>query len=364
MEGNKDEALKCCHLAEKLLRTGHTEKAVKFLNKSIKLFPTSKAEELLKEISQNGTSCNGSVPADGASNTRRRRKSSSGNKEQEPSSDSSTEKEYTPEQVAEVKKILGCKDYYEVLSIGKDFSEAEIKKAYRKLALQFHPDKNKAPKAADAFKRIGHAFAVLNDEEKRRKYDQYGEDLAPAQTERHRYRQREFEGDISPEDLFNMFFGGGFPNGNVYVHRTRNNTRNQHQHHEQQTTSMYPLIQILPILMIILFSFLTSFLVPEPIYSFQQTSQYRYPFNTKRWSVQYFVKDVSIKDKYPPDEFADIERKIEREFVETLQLRCYRERQYKAELLQQARLWGNIEMKRRAERYHAESCQQLENFSH
>ena len=50
-------------------------------------------------------------------------------------------------------RILGCKDYYEVLSIGKDFTENEIKKAYRKLALQFHPDKNQAPKAADAFKR-------------------------------------------------------------------------------------------------------------------------------------------------------------------------------------------------------------------
>jgi len=361
MEGNKDEALKCCHLAEKLLNTGHREKAVKFLNKSIRLFPTKRAEELLKEISQNGASSNGSTPQDGGASTRRRRKSNSKESEQA-SSDSSAEKDYTPEQAAEVKKILGCKDYYEVLSIGRDFSENEIKKAYRKLALQFHPDKNKAPGAADAFKRIGHAFGVLNDEDKRKQYDQYGEDMAPQRTERHRYRQREFEGDISPEDLFNMFFGGGFPNGNVYVHRTRNHHHQQQHHDGQQTTSMYPLIQILPILMIILFSFLTSFLVPEPIYSFQQTSQYRYPLNTRRWNVQYFVKDTSIKDKYSPDEFADIERKIEREFIETLQLRCYRERQYKAELLQQARLWGNMEMKRRAERYHAESCQQLEGF--
>jgi len=357
MEGNKDEALKCCHLAEKLLRTGHQEKAAKFLNKSIRLFPTQKAEELLKEISS-GTSNSSPTPDE---TTHRRRKST--NREAEASSDTPVEKDYTPEQVSEVKKILGCKDYYEVLGIGKDFSESEIKKAYRKLALQFHPDKNKAPGASDAFKRIGNAFGVLNDEEKRRKYDQYGEDLAPTRSESTRSyrRHREFEGDISPEDLFNMFFGGGFPNGNVYVHRTRNH--HQQQHHEQQTTSMYPLVQILPILMIILFSFLTSFLVPEPVYSFQQTSQYRYPFNTRRWSVKYYVKDVHIKEKYSPDEFADIERKIEREFIETLQLRCYRERQYKAELLQQARLWGNMEMKRRAERYNAESCQQLEGFS-
>lgn len=44
MEGNKDEAMRCCHLAEKLIRSGHNEKALKFLSKSLKLFPTEKAE--------------------------------------------------------------------------------------------------------------------------------------------------------------------------------------------------------------------------------------------------------------------------------------------------------------------------------
>ena len=47
MEGNKDEATKCCLLAEKFIRAGHNEKAVKFLNKSIRLFPTEKAEGML-----------------------------------------------------------------------------------------------------------------------------------------------------------------------------------------------------------------------------------------------------------------------------------------------------------------------------
>lgn len=55
---------------------------------------------------------------------------------------------------------------------------------------------------------IGNAYAVLSNTEKRRQYDQYGEERSHPTRQRH---HRDFEADISPEDLFNMFFGGGFP---------------------------------------------------------------------------------------------------------------------------------------------------------
>ncbi len=76
------------------------------------------------------------------------------------SGSSGTGKEYSSEQVDAVKKIRKCKDYYEILGVSKDASESDLKKAYRKLALQFHPDKNNAPGAGEAFKAIGNAFAV------------------------------------------------------------------------------------------------------------------------------------------------------------------------------------------------------------
>ena len=66
------------------------------------------------------------------------------------------------------------RDYYEILGIPKNSSKEDIKNAYRKLALQYHPDRNKSHGAEEKFKEISEAYAVLSDEEKRKRYDTYG----------------------------------------------------------------------------------------------------------------------------------------------------------------------------------------------
>ncbi|OGG17421.1 hypothetical protein A3D78_06080 [Candidatus Gottesmanbacteria bacterium RIFCSPHIGHO2_02_FULL_39_14] len=68
-----------------------------------------------------------------------------------------------------------AKDYYEILGVSKNATDSEIKKAYRKLALEWHPDRNKNPKATEKFKEINKAYEVLADSKKREVYDQYGE---------------------------------------------------------------------------------------------------------------------------------------------------------------------------------------------
>lgn len=68
------------------------------------------------------------------------------------------------------------KDYYKILGISKDANEEEIKKAYRKLALKYHPDKNQAANAEEKFKEIAEAYEVLTDTKKRELYDKFGED--------------------------------------------------------------------------------------------------------------------------------------------------------------------------------------------
>ena len=76
-------------------------------------------------------------------------------------------------------------DYYEVLGVPRDASQEDIDRAYRKLARKFHPDVNKEPDAEDKFKKVGEAYAVLKDPEKRKKYDalganwQAGQDFTP-----------------------------------------------------------------------------------------------------------------------------------------------------------------------------------------
>ena len=66
------------------------------------------------------------------------------------------------------------RDYYEVLGLGKDASEADIKKAYRTMAKKYHPDMNKEAGAEEKFKEVNEAYAVLSDPDKKSRYDQYG----------------------------------------------------------------------------------------------------------------------------------------------------------------------------------------------
>ena len=93
------------------------------------------------------------------------------------------------------------RDYYEVLGVDKTSDESEIKRQYRKLALKFHPDRNKSAEAAEHFKEISEAYAVLSDAKKRRTYDQYGHQGIDGQ-----YSQQ----DIFQGANFGDMFGGGF----------------------------------------------------------------------------------------------------------------------------------------------------------
>jgi DnaJ-class molecular chaperone len=100
-------------------------------------------------------------------------------------------------------------DYYELLGVSRTASEVEIKKSYRRLALRFHPDKNPAPGAAEVFKRVMAAYACLCNPEKRQHYDRFGA-AEPQQAPAFDARQWSHAeaADLTPEELFDMFFNG------------------------------------------------------------------------------------------------------------------------------------------------------------
>src|SRR5271155_5166367 len=100
---------------------------------------------------------------------------------------------------------MAKRDYYDILEVSKGASKEEIKKAYRKVALKFHPDRNQGDKAAEEkFKEAAEAYEVLSDTEKRKLYDQYGH--AGVNGAGGGYQ------NVNVEDIFRNFgdiFGGG-----------------------------------------------------------------------------------------------------------------------------------------------------------
>ncbi len=108
------------------------------------------------------------------------------------------------------------RDYYEVLGVAKNASKEEIKDSYKKLALQYHPDRNKSPDAEEKFKEISEAYAVLSDNEKRQQYDTLGH---PGFDQRYTtediFRGADFESILRDlgsgfgfRDIFSSIFGG------------------------------------------------------------------------------------------------------------------------------------------------------------
>ena len=108
------------------------------------------------------------------------------------------------------------RDYYEILEVSKNASADEIKKAYRKVAMQFHPDRNPGDKPAEEkFKEAAEAYEILSDQDKRSQYDRFGHNAFGPGRGGGGFSGMNTEdifsqfGDIFGDDMFGNFFGGG-----------------------------------------------------------------------------------------------------------------------------------------------------------
>ncbi|HHH72411.1 MAG TPA: J domain-containing protein [Sulfuricurvum sp.] len=99
------------------------------------------------------------------------------------------------------------KSLYDTLGVSESATESEIKKAYRKLARQYHPDVNKSPEAEEKFKEINAAYEVLSDKEKKGQYDQFGDQMFGGQNFQDFARSQ--GGNVDLDEILRQMFGGG-----------------------------------------------------------------------------------------------------------------------------------------------------------
>ncbi|WCJ29668.1 hypothetical protein M5689_011285 [Euphorbia peplus] len=353
MDGNKDDALKSLKIGKDALQSGDRARALKFINKARRLDPSLPVHDLVSEIEKDVPSDQSGPPTDQPASPTpdepkvRQRARSNG------SSSSPSAASYTEEQVTIVRQIKKKKDFYDILGLEKSCTVDDVRKAYRKLSLKVHPDKNKAPGAEEAFKAVSKAFQCLNNEENRKKYDVTGSDepVYERRTTRHHGGHGGYNGyydDFDPDEIFRQFFfGGGMP-GATTQFRTFNFGGGMGPRTADHATgfNMRALLQLLPVLLIVLLNFLPS---SEPIYSLSRSYPYEYRFTTEK-GVNYYVRSTKFDQDYPPGshERVSLEVKVERDYVSVLAQNCRYE--------MQRQQWGFIR-----ETPHCEMLQQFQS---
>ena len=164
----------------------------------------------------------------------------------------------------ECENVIKEKDFYKILNIDKSAAPEVIKKAYKKMAIKLHPDKNHSSKAEEAFKKISQAYQILSDPKKKEFYDNHGgtEEEIRAQYQA-RYHQNYYDEELDPFDIFEMFVNGQIPR--------RNGPRRRYNYNTQQANIPVgfhaKILQLLPLIMIFI-----SFVLPNLIELFKSVS--------------------------------------------------------------------------------------------
>lgn len=347
MEGNKDDALKCLRIGKEALQSGDRSRALKFLNKARRLDPSLPIDGLVssaEDSSHNSANEPESPAVDASSSSYSPSPSSSTTRARVSSKGSSKEslKDYTEEQLTIVHQIKKQKDYYQILGLERSCTVEDVRKAYRKLSLKVHPDKNKAPGAEEAFKAVSKAFQCLSNEETKKRYDLVGSEepnytRAPARHHSHGFNGF-YEEEFDPDEIFrNFFFGGGpqatTPFGTFHFRTGGMGMPNGNGANASGGVNIRPWIQMLPIILLILVNFLPS---SDPLYMLSRNHPYEHKVETER-GVAYFVKSPAKFDQdypYNSSERRELERRVERDYVGILSQNC------RVEL--QRRQWGLI----------------------
>lgn len=263
--------------------------------------------------------------------------------------------------------ILSKKNHYDVLGVTRQVTEDELKKAYRKLALKFHPDKNKADKADEAFKAIGEAYNVLSNAQQRADYDAEMQGGGPRRRAAGGARPGQ---DVSPEDIFNMFFGGAQgvrQGGRVYVNR--GGQRFPQGQQAQPENGLAQLGQLIPLLLLFVLSFFNYPQGENQMFSLdrQPRSGHTTRRTTKGRGVPYYVTEqFAMRYGRDPRTIRSVESSVEQEMEYALRSACYNQRELQQRLLHQARARRTKEAReqamQKAQEFELSECIKLEDF--
>ncbi|KAK7819370.1 hypothetical protein U0070_025398 [Myodes glareolus] len=226
-----------------------------------------------------------------------------------------------------------------------------------------------------AFLEIGNAYAVLSNPEKRKQYDLTGsEDQACNHQNNGRFNfHRGCEADITPEDLFNIFFGGGFPSGSVHSFsngRAAYSHQHQHRHsgHEREEEradgGFSVFIQLMPIIVLILVSLLSQLMVSNPPYSLypRSGSGQTIKMQTENLGVVYYVSK-DFKSEYKGALLQKVEKSVEEDYVTNIRNNCWKERQQKTDMQYAAKVYRDERLRRKADALSMDNCKELERLT-
>ncbi|KAJ2767416.1 Chaperone protein dnaJ [Coemansia nantahalensis] len=399
MEVNRDEAERALALAQQRWESGDQAAALRLARKSHSLYPTDGSKALVERYAAGGAAPRAAPQAGGSrAGLRSRTRAAESEATDEKAGG---QRAYTTEQAQAVRTAMAAKnDYYKLLGVAATATDAELKKAYRKSALMFHPDKNTAPGADEAFKLVAHAFTVLSDGDKRAHYDRFGSDArdtpagAHAQYARHSpfgggARFRTMDDEISPEDLFNMFFGGNFgqfnvqfgPNGAFAQQRGARFARAQQQQQQQQQQAdrggglWSACLQLLPLVLLVVSFFASSLGTllfggdTTPTFAFERTAKYASSRTTNARNVAYWVNPGEFTraafDR-SPSRLWQFERDVEAHYISRLQRLCRQEQDHKRNQVYLAQGWFGFGADRErlaaAEAIPMPACDELRRF--
>lgn len=332
---NKDEADKCKEIAKKAIAEHNYEKALRFLHKSTKLFANSEAEGLIKlcELNMNNRKNGGNTttPSQNSSEGPYKRP----NTDKPADEDQPKPKNYTADDVKICKDILAKTNYYEILGIEKNATEAVIKKSYRKIALRLHPDKNNAPKATDAFKKVSQAYMCLSDSKKRQIYDEHGTEENFRQNYRQYFREEE---EFDPFDLFDLFTG--HHGRRVYRQRRPNGHHHPQGHHQVERNQWQQFLPLLFVLFLMIIANLGGSFHSGPSYSFSQSSSHKFELETSTHGVKYFVdQDTYNQIRDSSRVTAELEGTIEQDFYRINTRKCRQAKETQGHWVKQARYY-------------------------